>query len=75
MLRFYVWCRWVRLTTRRYGVVTLALGLPRSRHAACGRALRDTGWGRLPAEHGKTTGYVLMARDLIKALERERSYA
>jgi hypothetical protein len=70
MLRFYVLCRWARLTFRRYGVLSLAFGHT-SRHAGVGRGSgRDTVWARA---HGAATGYQLRALDLVRALQLERA--
>jgi hypothetical protein len=74
MLRFYVWCRWVRLTTRRYGFIAMMVPCvgPRAKHASVGRAVRDTQWDRA---HGRSTGYQLRAYDLVRALQMERALA
>lgn len=70
MLRFYVLCRWVRLTARRYGLMSLAFGHT-ARHAGVGRSrVRDTVWARA---HGAATGYQLRALDLVRALQLERA--
>lgn len=68
LLRLYVYYRWARLTTRRYGLVYLVLS-ERPRHAACGRA-RDTGtWGRA---HGDSTGWNITTGDITAMLDKER---
>lgn len=70
LFRLYIFFRWVRLTTRRYGLVYLA-SVRRSRHAACGRAARIRWY---VSAHGDVTGYNLMASDLIATLRAERAY-
>jgi hypothetical protein len=71
ILKFYVLCRWVRLTVRRYGTMYLVVRV-RPRHAACGRAERDTNWGRA---HGESTGWNITTGDITKMLEQERKAA
>lgn len=70
LMSFYIWCRWARLTIRRYGTAYLVRST-RPRHAACGRAARDTNWGRA---HGDSTGWNITTREiqLMLATERER---
>lgn len=67
-LRLYVFLRWVRLTTRRYGVTYLAR-THRPRHAGVGRAPRDTFWGRA---HGDSTGWNITTGDIAAMVARER---
>lgn len=68
LLRFYVLCRWVRLTTRRYGATYLVMRY-RPRHAGVGRGARDTEWGRA---HGDSTGWNITTGDITAMLEKER---
>lgn len=70
LLRIYVFFRWVRLTTRRYGVAGLSGAVRRGRHAACGRAQRVANHVRA---HGAVTGYQLRACDLVATLRAERA--
>lgn len=68
MLRFYIFCRWVRLTIRRYGAAYLVLRA-RPRHAGVGRGLREQSWGRA---HGDSTGWNITTGDITAMLEKER---
>lgn len=70
IFRLYVFFRWVRLTTRRYGLVGVST-VRRSKHAACGRAVRMTRYARA---HGAMTGYNLRASDLVATLRAERAH-
>jgi hypothetical protein len=65
----YVLIRWMRLTTRRYGVRALVTK-KRPRRAIIGRGTRYNVRARA---HGAMTGYGLMARDLTAQLQLERS--
>jgi hypothetical protein len=71
MLRFYVWCRWVRLTARRYGVPALVFGHS-ARHAGVGHASRSGIWAS--AHSFWSTGGGLSVPDLIESLRLERAY-
>lgn len=68
LLRFYVFCRWMRLTIRRYGTAYLVIRY-RPRHAGVGRAIREQVWGRA---HGDSTGWNITTGDITAMLERER---
>jgi hypothetical protein len=71
LLHFYVFCRWARLTVRRYGAAYLLIRY-RPRHAGVGRAPRDTAWGRA---HGESTGWNVTTQEIVLMLERERECA
>lgn len=64
----YVLVRWMRLTTRRYGLRYLVTK-NRPRRAVVGRGVRYNVQARA---HGAMTGYGLMARDLTAQLRMER---
>lgn len=68
LLKCYVLCRWIRLTIRRYGATYLMVK-HRPRHAACGRAVPGTNWGRA---HGASTGWNITTGDITKMIEQER---
>jgi hypothetical protein len=68
LLRFYVMCRWARLTIRRYGAAYLVIRY-RPRHAGVGRADREQAWGRA---HGDSTGWNVTTQEIVTMLERER---
>lgn len=70
LLRIYVIYRWARLTTRQYGMLYLAMSPEKKpRHAACGRAHRDTNWGRA---HGESTGWNITTGEIVAMLAKER---
>ncbi len=66
-LKLYVLYRWARLTTRRYGLLYVAMS-HRPRHAGVGRAPRDTTWGRA---HGASTGWNITTGDIMAMREKE----
>jgi hypothetical protein len=64
LAHLYILMRWMRLTTRRYGFISLLSG-HRSRRAGVGRGIRANPWGRA---HGYGVPAVYMIRQLV--LER-----
>lgn len=69
----YVWLRWVRLTTRRYGVLALVLqSVRKGRHAGVGHGHRGNPLGRAHAFLGE---YSHQAPEIIARLRMERRTA
>jgi hypothetical protein len=69
IMQVYIWLRWVRLTTRRYGA-TYVVRVRRVRHAGVGRGIRNNPWARA---HGGRTEYCLWSTELVATLRQERA--
>lgn len=69
LMQVYIWLRWVRLTTRRYGASYL-MTAKRVRHAGVGRGIRSNPWARA---HGGRTEYALWSTELVAKLRAERA--
>lgn len=68
VLKLYVLYRYIRLTTRRYGLLYVAMrNKAKPRHAAIGR-----GVARHMGLHGAVTGWNLPSGELVLALQSER---
>jgi hypothetical protein len=69
-LRLYVVFRYIRLTTRRYGLLALAMKNYRPRRAGVGHGIRSNPFGRA---HDRLSDASMDAMDLVRMVRLERS--